>query len=366
MLRTGAILLVFVLLTVAGPASAKVFRYDVSGTETAGDQEVVSGEPTVVIYSSTDQDVFSHVIEGFQRTHGGIAVVYFDLNTLDIHERILEESRLRAGRVDLVLSSAIDLQIKLVNDGLASPYRSSVTERLPSWAVWRNEAFGFTYEPVVIVYNKDRVPAGDVPRTRYDLARLLGNRSETYFGKIATYDPERSGAGFLFVTQDARESEVIWALARNLGANGVKLYNNTGAILDRITSGQFLIGYNVLGSYALARARKNPVIGIVFPEDYTLVMSRIALIPKSAPHPETARTFLNYLLSEEGQRIIAERSNLYAIHPDVGGEVTAAALRVKVGDALRPIRVGPGLLVYLDRAKRQIFLKRWRRALQGR
>ena len=50
----------------------------------------------------------------------------------------------------------------------------------------------------------------------------------------------------------------------------------------------------------------------------------------------------------------------------IGGEVTAVALRAKVGDALRPIRVGPGLLVYLDRAKRQIFLKRWRRALQGR
>ena len=365
MLRTGAIL-VFVILTVAGSASAEVFRYAVGGTVTAGNRGVVSGEPTVVIYSSTDQDVFTHVIEGFQRTHAGMAVVYFDLNTLDIHERILEEARTGMGRGDLVLSSAIDLQIKLVNDGLASPYRSPVTERLPPWALWRDEAFGFTFEPVVIVYNKDRVPAGDVPRTRYDLARLLGNRAETYFGKVATYDPERSGAGFLFVTQDARESEIIWALARSLGANGVKLYNNTGAILDRIATGQFLIGYNVLGSYALARARKNPAIGIVFPEDYALVMSRIALIPKSAPHPDMARKFLNYLLSENGQRIIAERSNLYAIHPDVGGEVTAAALRAKVGDALRPIRVGPGLLVYLDRAKRQIFLKRWRRALQGR
>ena len=87
-----------------------------------------------------------------------------------------------------------------------------------------------------------------------------------YFGKIATYDPERSGAGFLFVTQDARESEVIWALARNMGANGVKLYNNTGAILDCIASGQFLIGYNVLGSYALARARKNPAIALPSPK----------------------------------------------------------------------------------------------------
>lgn len=363
--QTGAFL-IFVLLTVAGTASAEIFRYSADGTVSAGDQGVASEGPKVVIYSSTDQDVFTHVIEGFQRTHGGIAVVYFDLNTLDIHERILEESRTGVGVGDLVLSSAIDLQIKLVNDGHASPYLSPVTERLPPWAVWRDEAFGFTYEPVVIVYNKDRVPAGDVPRTRYDLARLLGNRAETYFGKVATYDPERSGAGFLFVTQDARESEVVWALARSLGANGVKLYNNTGAILDRITTGQFLIGYNVLGSYALARAKKDSAIGIVFPEDYTLVMSRIALIPKSAPHPDTARKFLNFLLSEEGQRIVAERSNLYAIHPDVGGEVTAAALRERVGDALRPIRVGPGLLVYLDRAKRQIFLKRWRRALHGR
>jgi iron(III) transport system substrate-binding protein len=33
---------------------------------------------------------------------------------------------------------------------------------------------------------------------------------------------------------------------------------------------------------------------------------------------------------------------------------------------VRPIRVGPELLTYLDQAKRNRFLKEWRRALQTR
>ena len=38
---------------------------------------------------------------------------------------------------------------------------------------------------------------------------------------------------------------------------------------------------------------------MVIPDDYALVMQRLALIPKRAPHPETARRFLDYLLSRQ-------------------------------------------------------------------
>jgi ABC-type Fe3+ transport system substrate-binding protein len=39
------------------------------------------------------------------------------------------------------------------------------------------------------------------------------------------------------------------------------------------------IAYNVLGSYAQARASGGAPIGIVQPRDYTLIMSRVAVIP---------------------------------------------------------------------------------------
>ncbi|MEE8272788.1 MAG: ABC transporter substrate-binding protein [Alphaproteobacteria bacterium] len=344
----------------SGQTAAEVIRYpavpDAVGPEATGD---------LVIYSSTDQEAFDPVIAGFQRAYPAVSVVYHDINTIEIYDRFLAAAGNGGPTADLLMSSAIDLQINLVNDGHAATHVLDVTRRLPRWANWRNEASGFTFEPIVIVYNKGQIAAGEVPRARYDLASLLRDQPARFAGRVATYDLERSGAGFLFATQDARESDAIWDLARRFGASGVKLYSNTAAILDRVANGRFLIGHNVVGSYAEARAASDPSIGIVLPEDYTLVMSRIAVIPKAAAEPRLARLFLDFLLSEQGQRIVAE-ARLFAIHPDVVGDATAAALRAAVGDSLRPIQVGPGLLVYLDQAKRERFLERWQYALAGR
>ena len=65
---------------------------------------------------------------------------------------------------------------------------------------------------------------------------------DTYRGKIATYDPEQAGAGFLFLTRDVRITQTTWDLVRALGAADVKLYSSSGTILDRIASGEQLIG----------------------------------------------------------------------------------------------------------------------------
>ena len=57
-------------------------------------------------------------------------------------------------------------------------------------------------------------------------------------------------------------------------------------MLEKASSGEHLLGYNVLGSYALVRAKKDPGLGVVLPKDYTLVLSRVMFIGKSAKQPE--------------------------------------------------------------------------------
>ena len=74
---------------------------------------------------------------------------------------------------------------------------------------------------------------------------------------------------------------------------------------------------------------------------------------------------LDWLLSEAGQQIIADDSYLYSIHPDVSGVATSRQLRRVAGDRLRPIPVAPGVMAYLDRTRRQRFLKRFKQALGG-
>ena len=108
----------------------------------------------------------------------------------------------------------MDLQVKLVNDGYAQPYVSREISKIPDWAVWKNEAYAITAEPIVIVYNKNLVAESDIPRTRAELTNLLNKKPDTYRGKIASYDPEQSGSGFLFITRDARITKTTWDMVR--------------------------------------------------------------------------------------------------------------------------------------------------------
>ncbi len=321
---------------------------------------------TLVIYSSTDLDRIGTLVSAFQEKYPEIAIDYHELSTLDIHQRVIGETDAGETTADLALSSAMDLQIKLVNDGYGRAYYSGETKVLPGWANWRNEAFGFTYEPAVIIYNRALAPELKQVGSRFELAKMLSEQSLSMRNRVATYDPEHRGLGYLFATQDAARSEDFWYLARSLGDSGVQLMRTSSSMIDKVASGDALIAYNVLGSYALARARENPDLAITIPNDYCLVMSRIAVIAKAARNPKAAGHFIDFLLSQEGQELIAGPAFLYAIRTDISGEATAQNLQETANGPLIPIHFGPGLLVYLDRMKREAFLSRWQRAMEGK
>jgi len=133
-------------------------------------------------------------------------------------------------------------------------------------------------------------------------------------------------------------------------------------MLERISSGENLIGYNVLGSYALTRAKKDPSIGVAFTKDFNLVLSRVIFINKSAKNTNAAKLWLDYLLSKRGQTIIANDAQLFAIRGDVSGATTSAELTRQLGASLKPMPVTTDLLEYLDQTKRLAFLKQWKDA----
>ncbi|MFC0205465.1 ABC transporter substrate-binding protein [Novosphingobium soli] len=263
----------------------------------------------------------------------------------------LGETRARQYSADIVWSSAMDLQIKLINDGYAQQYASPEKPALPERAVWKNMGFGVTAEPIGIVYNRRLVPAAQVPRSHQALETLLRSRRAAFTGKVATFDPARSNTGYLYLSQDFQATGDTRGLVQAIAATRPLLETTTGPMLTGVASGKLAIAYNVIGSYALERARRDPALGVVFPSDYTLVTSRIAFISREARHPAAARLFLDFLLSRAGQTQLA-RHSLWPVRTDV------QARRLPAGQA-RPIRVGPQLLVNLDRLTRQRFLRDW-------
>ncbi|WP_057679483.1 ABC transporter substrate-binding protein, partial [Xanthomonas phaseoli] len=204
------------------------------------------------VQGSTDLEVFGAVIRDYQRLHPGTEVIYEDVIAWDIYDRYLHPSH-GAPAADMLISASMDLQTKLVNDGHALTHRSAQTEALPAWAQWRHEVFGISYEPVAIVYNTRKLDAARVPRTRRQLLALLRAPDAPLRGKVGTYDVERSGVGYLFATQDGQVGSIAGALLAALGANRVALEERTGSLLDRVSRGELLLAYNVLGSYAQAR-----------------------------------------------------------------------------------------------------------------
>lgn len=135
-------------------------------------------------------------------------------------------------------------------------------------------------------------------------------------------------------------------------------------MLDGLAQGRYLIGYNLLGSYAQRFAKTHPELEVVVPSDYALVMQRLAFLSRTSDNIAAARRFFDYLLSEQGQRVISEQTPLGAVHPALDGSGSANELRTRLGDALRPIRLGPGLLATLDNLKREALLARWMREFQ--
>jgi two-component system sensor histidine kinase TctE len=124
-----------------------------------------------------------------------------------------------------------------------------------------------------------------------------------------------------------------------------------------------LIGYNLLGAYARARALAGAPIGIVQPEDYTLVMSRAALIPRLARQPDLGGMFIDYLVSTRGQETIARRALLYPLNALAYKAIEATGQGQLLAGPLRPLALGPALLVFLDPMKRARFIASWQQVV---
>ena len=325
-------------------------------------QKIIDGakkEGKVVIYSATDSKAAAFLIKDFNVLYPGISVEYNDMNSTEVYNRFISEVAAGGTTADVMWSSAMDLQMKLASDGYALKYKSVEAGKLPAWAVWDDTAYGTTFEPAAIVYNKRLVDAKEVPQTHADFAKLI--TQPKFKDKVTTYDIEKSGVGFMFMAQDAKENAQFADLEAGFGAAKVRVQSSTGTMLERISSGENLLGYNVLGSYALVRAKNDPSIGVALPKDYTLVMSRVQFINKAAKNVNAAKLWTDYLLSHRGQVVVANGAKLFAIRADVTGETTSADLIKQIGAAnVKPIPVHPVILQYLEPAKRMAFLKKWK------
>lgn len=295
------------------------------------------------ILSSTDTSFFAPIIEDFIAASPGIAVEYLVTGTADI-DRIF---RATPESFDVVISSAMDLQLKLTNDGFAAPV-ADVDH--PDWAQWHSRLFAFTSEPAAIVINRQAMSDLPVPSNRQDLIELMRGNPERFQGRVATYDVRQSGLGYLFATQDARASETYWRLMEVMGRMGAKLYCCSGQMIDDLREGELIIAYNVLGSYAREEAEMSDELLVILPSDFPTTMMRTVMVSAGASNELGAQDFVRHLLMLEASSDAAR----FPLPPLARSDENAPQ---------RTINLDPALMTYLDQMKREAFIREWEDAI---
>lgn len=303
--------------------------------------------PHIEVLSTTDTDISAPLIEAFLARRPELSLHYVVASSKEVYRAIHQDG----AQFDLVISSAMDLQMKLANDGFAAAYASDAVSALPGWARWRDRLFGFALEPVVLLASRKALQGLAVPRTRRDLIDMLRANPDRFDGRIATYDPHVSGAGYLFATQDARQTDAFWRLAEVMGRLNAKLYCCSGEMIGDLENGRLALAYNVLGSYAATRQPTAPDTLLIELEDFTVALLRTAFVPRGAAQPALGGAFLDFMLGPEGRMLTG------------GGGALPPLDQAALKPHLRPIRLDPGLLVYLDRIKRANFLGEWDAAM---
>src|SRR4051812_6008521 len=320
-------------------------------------------EGKVVIYSALDTKAAQPLVRDFNALYPDVKVEYNDMNSTELYNRFIAEQVSGQGGADVMWSSSMDLQVKLVDEGHAMAYTSPESKAIPGWANYKNMAYGTTFEPAVFVYNKRLVTGDQIPQDHASFAKVISGNVEKYKGKVTTYDIEKSGVGYMFVAEDYKQWKDMDQLVKGFGATGYRVYGSTGNMLEKTSSGEHLLGYNVLGSYAFTRAKKDAGLGVVVPKDYALVLSRVMFIGKGAKNPNAAKLWTDYILSKRGHTIVADQAELFSIREDIPGEHTAGALKKQFGDKLKPIPVSSEITGSLDQKKRLDFLNHWKQTL---
>lgn len=323
---------------------AWLFASATMALELEGEFEVGRGIEEIQVLGTSDFARLQPVLAGFVALYPEFRVRYLQASSRSIDQAVREGLD---SEIDLVMSSAVDLQVKLVNDGFA---RSLDLSRVRA-THWRSQLVQIAVEPIVTLYHASVQSSLATVKTRPALAQLIA-RSESGL-RVVMYDPAESGVGYLLAQQDALQDGRFWSLIAGFQDADLEVSCCSGDMIDAVIAGRTQLAYNVIESYVLSRLANAPDLRVLRFEDYQLAVPRTAFVPATADHADSAARLVRYVLSDDGQSGLSPAVRLSVL------EETPRA-----GGPLKPIRLSPALIVHLDPVVRDVFFENWQRAAQ--
>ncbi len=174
-----------------------------------------------------------------------------------------------------------------------------------------------TAELCVLLHNTAKVQPGDAPKAWKD---LLDPR---WKNQVAVGHPGFSGTvgTWVVVLRDLYG----WSFFEQLERNKPQIGRSVNDSVTTLNSGERLVAMGPMGLAAVTAARGNP-IGITFPQDGAVMVVSPSAVMASAPHPNAARLFMDFLVSPVHGEVMAQQARVSVCAlPSGAGAIPAQA-----------------------------------------
>jgi len=283
-----------------------VFAAAPAGGQTLAEKAKAEGK--VTFYANIT--AVEPILEAFSKKYG-VKAEYTRLSTTKFIATVLTEHS--AGKlVADVLQAPMPVLELLMEKGVLASYTSPAATGYPKWANRDGKIQSFGIEYAALIYNKEFVKPADVPKKYEDLT------DPKWKGKIVMADPSSHPttiSWLIGLKENVIKSEAEWmAFLKGLAANKPMFVASFGPTPAPIESGEKLIGIS-MPKYIITKAPA--------PLDWAQVSQPMMGTPRGmaitagAPHANAARLFVDYWLSTEAMKIMAEKVGEYVLAPGV-------------------------------------------------
>jgi iron(III) transport system substrate-binding protein len=263
-------------------------------------QRLIDGakrEGELTLYTSALAEDLGPLIEGFEKKYG-IRTTQWRAGSEAVLNRALQESRAGRFTVDVIETNGPELESlhrEQVLQQVKSPHHADL---VPPALRDHGEWVGTRLNVFVQAYNTKLVRKEDLPASWADLT------DPKWKGKLAIEQEDSDWLSSVFATLGEEQAEKLFRQV--VATNGMSVRKGHSLLAQLVASGEVPMALTVY-SYKAEQLRREGT-----PVDWFTIGTAIArpngvAVARRAPHPHAAVLFYDFELSEEGQRLIAQR-----------------------------------------------------------
>ncbi|RHW28194.1 iron ABC transporter substrate-binding protein [Nocardioides immobilis] len=273
------------------------------------------GGPKLVIYNAQHEQLLEEIVPAFE-DETGIEVELRNGKDLELSNQLVQEGD--ASDADVFLTENSPAMSQVEAEGLFEELPSDILEVIPE--MFRPESglwTGFVARSTVLVYNTDKIEESELPDSIMDLA------DPEWAGRLS-FSP--TGADFQAIVAAVLElegEEATRAWLEGIKENGT-VYDGNNVVLENVDSGESEVGIVYHYYWERDRAEGGDVSDSSAQHYFTdqdpgaFVSVSGAGVLESSDMKDEAEQFLEFLVGEEGQQIIADSYALeYPLNPAV-------------------------------------------------